>query len=75
MFNTSRSGLVDADRFRERLAALDWSQHSIARLLGVNFATVQRWATGKQEIPPDIAWINAGRLGGESIERVAKQPA
>jgi hypothetical protein len=27
------------------------------------------------EIPPDIAWINAGRLGGESIERVAKQPA
>jgi transcriptional regulator with XRE-family HTH domain len=58
MFHTSRSGLMDADRFRECLAALDWSQHSIARLLGVNFATVQRWATGKQEIPPDIAtWL------------------
>ena len=27
------------------------------------------------EIPPDVAWINAGRLGGESAERVAIQPA
>lgn len=49
---------MNATRFRACLAALDWSQHSVARLLDVNFVTVQRWAAGRQEIPPDIAaWI------------------
>jgi transcriptional regulator with XRE-family HTH domain len=49
---------MDADRFRECLAALDWSQRSFASLLEINFATVQRWATGKQEIAPEIAtWL------------------
>jgi len=46
------------DRFRACLAVLDWTQRGIASLLGINFVTVQRWATGKLKIPSDIAaWL------------------
>jgi transcriptional regulator with XRE-family HTH domain len=49
---------VTSERFRACLAALDWSQRSFASLMGINFVTVHRWATGKQEIPTDIAaWL------------------
>jgi transcriptional regulator with XRE-family HTH domain len=49
---------MNPTRFRACLVALGWSQHSLARLLHVNFSSVQRWATGAQEIPaPVAAWL------------------
>jgi hypothetical protein len=50
---------MDPDRFRECLDVIGWPLRGLARLLDVNFATVQRWANGAQEIPPHIAdWLD-----------------
>ena len=46
------------DRFRECLAALRWSQRSLAELLGVHQTTARRWATGEGIVPPNVArWL------------------
>lgn len=45
------------DRFRECLAALDWSQRGFAALVRVDERQVRRWAAGAT-IPPAIAaWL------------------
>jgi hypothetical protein len=49
---------MDANRFRDCLTALNWSQRSLAKLLKINAVTVQRWATGGLDIPAPIAgWL------------------
>ena len=43
---------------RAELAALGWSQADFAERLGVHVNTVNKWATGKAEIPgPAIAYL------------------
>ena len=45
-------------RLRECLAALDWTQRGLARLLGRPEGTVRQWARGAVQIPPDVAaWL------------------
>jgi hypothetical protein len=49
---------MDADRFRTCMEAVDWSLRGLGRLLNVNLATVQRWASGEQDVPVHIAaWL------------------
>ncbi len=44
--------------FRECLAALRWSQRSLADLLRTHPTTVRRWATGQQPIPINVQeWL------------------
>jgi transcriptional regulator with XRE-family HTH domain len=46
------------DRFRACLAALHWSQHGLARVLGVDEREVRRWASGAHAVPERIAvWL------------------
>lgn len=48
------------DRFRECLAALQWSQRGFADYLGLHYTTVQRMAAGRQVIPDNVAdWLDA----------------
>ncbi len=47
------------DRLRECLAALDWTQRGLARLLGQDERQVRRWATGEYPVPsPVAAWLD-----------------
>ncbi len=47
------------DRFHECLAALDWSQRGLAKLLGVHDGRTRRWASGRYPIPePIAAWLD-----------------
>jgi DNA-binding transcriptional regulator YdaS (Cro superfamily) len=51
--------MMDADRFRECLDALCWSQRGLSALLDVHPTTVQRWGNGALNIPPQIAtWLD-----------------
>lgn len=45
------------DRFRECLAALDWSQRGLADLLGVQERQVRRWAQGARIPEPVADWL------------------
>lgn len=46
------------ERFRECLAAIGWTQHGLAAVLGVHETRPRRWATGRYEIPPAVAeWL------------------
>ncbi|PPQ35428.1 hypothetical protein CCS01_07510 [Rhodopila globiformis] len=46
------------DRFRDCLAALDWSQRGLAQRLGLQPTTVRRWAAGTGRIPEEVArWL------------------
>lgn len=42
-------------RLRECLAALDWTQRGLARLLNRQEGTVRQWARGAVQIPADVA--------------------
>ena len=48
---------MDANRFRDCLAALDWSQRGLAALLDVDERQVRRWATGSRIPEPVAAWL------------------
>jgi hypothetical protein len=51
---------MTADEFRACLAALDWSQRLLARILGRDDRLVRRWAIGEGTIPGDVAdWLKA----------------
>ena len=45
------------DRFRECLAALDWTMRGVAALLHVDERQVRRWATGSRIPEPIAAWL------------------
>lgn len=46
------------DRLRECLAALDWTQRGLARLLQRPEGTVRQWARGAVQIPQAVAaWL------------------
>lgn len=48
------------ERLRACLAALDWTQRGLARLLGRPEGTVRQWARGAVQIPPAVAaWLEA----------------
>jgi DNA-binding transcriptional regulator YiaG len=42
---------MDHQQFREALKELNISQHQFARDIEMDITTVNRWATGKAEIP------------------------
>ena len=45
-------------RFREILAALEWSQRALARILNLPEGLVRQWARGARPIPEDVAaWL------------------
>lgn len=45
-------------RLRECLAALDWTQRGLARLLERPEGTVRQWARGVVQIPNEVArWL------------------
>jgi DNA-binding transcriptional regulator YiaG len=46
---------MTADEYRAILAALELSQTSAAKLLGVDEGTSRRWARGARAIPPAVA--------------------
>jgi DNA-binding transcriptional regulator YiaG len=46
---------VTAGEFRQRIAALGYSQRGFAGFVGANERTVRRWAEGEQDIPPRVA--------------------
>jgi transcriptional regulator with XRE-family HTH domain len=49
---------MNATRLRWCVNELNWSLRQLSRVLQVNFTTVQRWATGKQEIAADVElWL------------------
>lgn len=49
---------MSADQLRKCLEAMGWSLRHLARVLDINFTTVQRWAAGTQEVPSPIAvWL------------------
>ena len=51
---------MTATRLREVLVLLDWSINQLARILGTNKTTVQRWADGERSVPPVVAdWLEA----------------
>ncbi len=51
-------GVVNADRFRECLAVLGWSQRGLAAMIGMDERQVRRWAAGEGVVPEDIAtWL------------------
>jgi len=46
------------DEFRDCLQAIGWTQRGLADLLGVHETRVRRWATGRIEIPGNVAaWL------------------
>ncbi len=50
--------LMDANRYRQVIAALGLSQNAAARLLGVNERTGRRYADGSLPIPADVGeWL------------------
>lgn len=54
----SDGGGVTPTRLRECLAALDWTQRGLGRLLGRQEGTVRQWARGAVQIPEDVAaWL------------------
>jgi len=47
-------------RFRQILAALEWRQRGLARILDRPEGTVRQWARGAVRIPEDVAaWLEA----------------
>jgi transcriptional regulator with XRE-family HTH domain len=49
---------MTADRFRECLAMLHWSQRGLAEILYCDDRLVRRWAQGNEPVPESIArWI------------------
>lgn len=45
-------------RFREILAALEWTQRGLARILDRPEGLVRQWARGARPIPGDVAtWL------------------
>jgi hypothetical protein len=52
------SATMTADRFRECLAMLHWSQRGLAEILYCDDRLVRRWAQGSEPVPESIAgWI------------------
>jgi hypothetical protein len=51
--------MMTADRFRECLAVLHWSQRALAEILYCDDRMVRRWAQGSEPVPQSIArWID-----------------
>ena len=52
------SATMSADRFRECLSMLHWSQRGLAEILYCDDRLVRRWAQGSEPVPELIArWI------------------
>ena len=52
------SATMSADRFRECLSMLHWSQRALAEILFCDDRLVWRWAQGSEPVPEPIArWI------------------
>ena len=52
------SATMSADRFRECLSMLHWSQRGLAEILYCDDRLVRRWAQGSEPVPESIArWI------------------
>ena len=46
------------DRLRECVDTIGWSLRGLAEMLEMGFSTVQRWSTGRKEIPENVAaWL------------------
>ncbi|MFH1739016.1 MAG: helix-turn-helix transcriptional regulator [bacterium] len=65
--NYNRRHLWPAERVQRLLEQRGTSQESLARALGVSFATVNRWLNGHSRPTPSL-WM---RL--ETLERAAKR--
>jgi hypothetical protein len=51
---------MTADRFRECLALLHWSQRGLAQILYCDDRLVRHWAQGSEPVPESIArWIES----------------
>lgn len=51
---------MSADRLRDVLGILRWSQRGLADALECDDRLVRRWASGAGSIPPDVAaWLEA----------------
>jgi len=49
---------MTASGLRGALESLRWSQRTLAAALRRPHNTIHRWATGEQEIPPEVAdWL------------------
>lgn len=55
------------DALRWRLNELGLTQKGLSRLLGINYRTVRRWASGDQEPPEGLR----ARLGAVTADEVA----
>ena len=52
------SATIYADRFRECLALLHWSQRGLAEILYCDDRLVRRWAHGSELVPESVVrWI------------------
>ena len=49
------SATMSADRFRECLSMLHWSQRGLAEILYCDDRLVRRWAQGSEPVPESIA--------------------
>jgi transcriptional regulator with XRE-family HTH domain len=51
---------VTPNRFRSCLLDIGWTQRGVADRLGIHETRVRRWASGKYDIPADVAaWLEA----------------
>lgn len=65
---------MDADRFRECLKALNWSQRGLARILDIQASTVMRWGMGTVPIPTRLAaWLETLAQCHEANPRPVKR--
>lgn len=65
---------MSPSRFRECLAALDWSQRGLARLLDRAEGTVREWARGRLPVPAEVAeWLEARASSAEQLPPPARR--
>ena len=52
------SATMSADRFRECLSMLHWSQRGVAEILYCDDRLVRRWADGSEPVPEAVeSWL------------------
>lgn len=50
--------IAPAERFREMLALLRWTQRGFASIIGADDRLVRRWAAGEADMPAEIlVWL------------------
>ena len=66
---------MTADRFRECLSTLHWSQCGLAEILYCDDRLVRRWAQGSEPVPESIArWIENLASTHEAPPRWRRSP-